>query len=272
MSDLTIASWNSQGNPTCNRKVAYLRYLLESFDVVLLQEGGNPKTVNFELYPPDGLHAEDHYWASERGKTATYLRANGTAIGAFNERCTNYILARGPAPSRERLPFEEVDLTHVVGGGDAGRTPAAASLGSTIFISWHSIASGDNSDTRTLIRASEEELVKKDSRTNRIVIGGDFNTRPSSIEGVLDRHFSERKADKEVSVKVVSPLTRTQKSDRPYPIDFFVIMTRRTSVHRNYECRVGSDWVSDHLAVATAVPWSAGDSWNARHSKVPWLK
>jgi endonuclease/exonuclease/phosphatase family metal-dependent hydrolase len=193
---MRVATWNTQGSFLEGAKQAIVREIHAGTNVLFLQEGGVEKVWS------DGL----------------FHTVQGQSVGAKNERCTNYILVN--------QTFWNVNATQIsfdsVGGGIAGRKPAAIQIGDTIFVSWHSISASDNSDTSQLLRECEQKLGSQG--VNNIIIGGDFNTDPANIEAMVVMMAAGRGGGGFYSVVCHTPTDMpTHNSGRV--LDFFVIMT-----------------------------------------------
>lgn len=154
---MRFGTWNTQGDFTNGAKSTVIRQLYEGTDVLFLQEGGVSKLWG------DGL----------------FKTTQGLSVGAFNERCTNYVLVSNQFWNQNA---KAISFT-TVGGGIAGRLPAAVQVNDVLLVSWHSISAQDNSDTRQLLAECQKRLGQND--INTVVIGGDFNTHPSNIERML---------------------------------------------------------------------------------------
>ncbi len=129
---MRIATWNTQGSFLESGKKLIVSELHDGTDVVLLQEGG-----------------VDKIWGD-----GEYHTVQGQSIGALNERCTNYVLVNKAYWDQNG---QQVSFT-TVGGGIAGRKPAAVQIGNTVFVSWHSLASQENTDTKQLLVESGKML------------------------------------------------------------------------------------------------------------------
>lgn len=226
-------TWNTQGSFLREDKVAQLSAFLPNDGeaaIVFVQEGGVSKAAHYE------------HWSA----------IGGAAVGAFNERCTNYVLVNNkwlnlPNASLIRLPLPTQTATAsnqtvLVGGGVAGRTPAALAVGRLLLVSWHSIAGESNSDSAAVFGAFQHNPWYID-RFDRIIIGGDFNASPEDIASILNQ-----KADKDKpywtwvvnSGQVTHPSTGKE-------IDFFVIFD--CTQYFSVEATVIQTAASDHDAV-----------------------
>ncbi|MGH7068081.1 MAG: endonuclease/exonuclease/phosphatase family protein [Acetobacteraceae bacterium] len=194
---MRVATWNTQGSFVEGKKAAIVREIHAGTNVLFLQEGGVNKVWG------DGL----------------FHTVQGQSVGAKNERCTNYILVN--------QTFWNVNATEIsfnsVGGGIAGRKPAAIQIGDTIFVSWHSISASDNSDTSQLLHECQEKLAF--NGVNNIVIGGDFNTDPASVEMMIAMMAAKRGGGAFHTVVCHTPPDMPTHNSM-HVLDFFVIMTK----------------------------------------------
>jgi hypothetical protein len=117
--------------------------------------------------------------------TAAVTIYGGTSVGAFNKRCTNYVLVSQNAMNAAGV--EDFDCFNAIGGGEAGRTAASVQVGRVIYASWHSKAVRSNDDTWALLDECQDK-----GGVDAIVIGGDFNTEPDEIVAMINRHAIER--------------------------------------------------------------------------------
>lgn len=216
---MRFATWNTQGNFNETRKSAIIREINTGTNVLFVQEGGVEQNWSGGLYNSTG----------------------GQSVGAKNERCTNYVLVNS---SMFNESASEVYYT-TVGGGIAGRKPAAVRIGKTLLVSWHSISASDNTDTRQLLSESMELL--SSSTVDAIVIGGDFNTSPKNIEDMITAMAAGRHGGRHYAVVIAPPLDMaTHQSNKV--LDFFVVMSSSSAAPR------GQAWVccvepSDHEVV-----------------------
>ena len=134
---MQIYTWNTQGNFTVPQKLNVIDQMnrLAAPVFVCIQEGGVNQNLN------------NINWLSFRGQ----------GVGAFNERCTNYILLndfarRQPVGLGSGMIRDQWGGA-VVGGGVAGRTSIAVQYGNTLVVSWHSLSGLDNADTTKLVNA-----------------------------------------------------------------------------------------------------------------------
>ena len=167
-------TWNTQGDFTSKPKAKQINAFLDEAGggktpvVVFVQEGGVAKAGDYEKWSAVG----------------------GAAVGAKNERCTNYILVNSAwqklvNAEYQRMPLPtqtatSVSPTVLVGGGEAGRTPAALALGRLLLVSWHSLAGYSNEDSAAMFGAFQFNPYYID-RFDRIIVGGDFNTSAKSV-------------------------------------------------------------------------------------------
>src|SRR5687768_13973867 len=63
------------------------------------------------------------------GEYPGYIAVAGQAVGAFNERCTNYILYNEAWGKLNPVTLVNANGSLLIGGGNAGRTPAAVAVG-----------------------------------------------------------------------------------------------------------------------------------------------
>lgn len=194
---MRFGTWNTQGDFTSTAKSAIIADLHGAgTDVLFLQEGGVAKVWG------DGL----------------FKTTQGSSVGAFNERCTNYVLISNRAWNAQ---VKQVRFTSI-GGGIAGRLPAAVQLGNTLLVSWHSISAQDNSDTRQLLAECQNKFGQDGITT--IVIGGDFNTTPSSIVDMINRNAAAPGGGQFYAV-VFHTLDDQPTHDSGKVLDFFVVLS-----------------------------------------------
>lgn len=222
---VTLYTWNTQGNFTQGAKAEVVGQMLggNALAMTFVQEGG----VNL-----GGAH---------QGYTAVA----GHAVGAFNERCTNYILYNNAWGARlEPVLLVDANDSALVGGGVAGRTPAAVALGRTLFVCWHSLSAPNNLDTGALFRALQKAAIYR--QYEQVFVGGDFNASPDDVESILVRIASER-GEPNFFATVVRCHQPTQKTWNK-ELDFFVIFAQAP-------VQLGGTLVnvapSDHNAVRT---------------------
>src|ERR1043165_4464763 len=101
---VSLYSWNCQGNFTTEEKGEVVNGMLggQGLALVFIQEGG----VKLE------------------GDYKGYIAVSGTAVGALNERCTNYILFNDAWPRRmQSKTLTTANGSALIGGGPAGRAP-----------------------------------------------------------------------------------------------------------------------------------------------------
>ena len=193
--------------------------------VVLIQEGGHCKS-----WPGGGFR--------------TFV---GVTPGALHGRCTNYVLVNAWIDGR--LPAKAIVAIQMktIGGAIAGRTPAAVLIGSTLFVSWHSLSASDNSDTSALLKECVY-ILEKYTDVTRIVIGGDFNASPVDIDAMILRGGGE------VYTQVFAPpLTTPTHPNSMKVLDFFVILSKNRPVKGSAIVElVGA---SDHNAVIMDADW-----------------
>ncbi len=191
------ATWNTQGSFMEGKKQAIVREINDGTDVLFLQEGGVDKVWS------DGL----------------FHTIRGQPVGAKNERCTNDVLVN---QKYWNVNAKEISFSSV-GGGIAGRRPAAIQIGDTIFVSWHSISAGDNSDTSQLLHECQAKLAF--DGVNIIIIGGDFNTDSSNVEMMIAMMAATRGGGTSYTV-VCHTLPDMPTHNSGHVLDFFVIMTK----------------------------------------------
>jgi hypothetical protein len=218
-------TWNCQGDFTRDDKAEFVNTLLnvDYLALMFIQEGGRDLD----------------------GKYPGYTAVKGYTPGAFNERCTNYILYN-EAWGERLSPVTLVNANGgvLIGGGVAGRTPAAVAVGKSLFVSWHGISAPENLDTSAVLRAFQKGSTYKDY--NLIVLGADFNTEPADVEQILIALAAER-GGTNFSASIASCRQQTLKN-WPRVYDYFIIF------QENHEDRVGVRMdaaPSDHYAVAT---------------------
>lgn len=196
----TLLSWNTQGSPSEGTKGVVYEAAITSIDgpmVVLLQEGG----LKSEAIP------------------AGFSSVQGTAIGTEHARCTNYVLVRDNVglPKPEAVVLKNGESL-VVTGGVAGRTPAAAKVGRTLFVSWHG-TSGVGADVLdTFIKTLQADRVFATYR--RIVVGGDFNVKPDKLKELVGR---DRRVEN-FTVQLAMPGKPTYPSKGAI-LDYFLIFS-----------------------------------------------
>ena len=205
MHTTAMFTWNTQGNFTEDDKFDTVRTLFgRGRSVGFIQEGG----------------------VGKRGRHGNIVAYGGTGVGAFNERCTNYILVDATYEkfvSVENITLQDGFARTVVGGGEAGRAPAAVSINDELFISWHSLAGRANEDTASLFNALENNDQYKKYKT--IVIGGDFNTAPDDIEAMIVRRAAVRGSRNEWFYYIRNSGAITYPH-RQKELDFFVVMSK----------------------------------------------
>lgn len=194
---MRFATWNSQGDFTSSEKSAIVKKLYAGTNVLFVQEGGVDKTWG------DGL----------------FKTTQGVSVGAKNERCTNYVLV---SDTTWKDKAATVVFT-TVGGGVAGRKPAAVQIDKTLLVSWHSVAAGDNSDTRQLLAESFKKL--DDTGLSQVVIGGDFNAAPGDIEAMIVRMAMARGGSRHFA-GVIAPRADTPTHSSGKVLDFFVVLMK----------------------------------------------
>ena len=231
-------TWNTQGDFASKPKAKQINAFLDAAGggrtpvIVFVQEGGVAKAGDYEKWSAVG----------------------GAAVGAKNERCTNYILVNSAwqklvNAEYQRLPLPtqtatSLNPTVLVGGGEAGRTPAALALGRLLLVSWHSLAGQSNEDSAAMFGAFQFNPYYID-RFDRIVVGGDFNTSAKSVTQILNQKSDKAKpywAWVVNSGQVTHPGSQAE-------LDFFVILDR-TQAFDMPVAMVPTD-VSDHNAVTT---------------------
>ena len=206
MQTYSIFTWNTQGDFTKDVKLQVINGLYPSGCVVgCIQEGGVEK---------HGTH----------GRWFAYA---GPQIGSKNERCTNYILV--DATYSKFVDVSSLNISNgrgalVVGGGLAGRSPAAIAMNGILFISWHSLAGQSNTDTSLLIAAIESNNVYT-NMFHTVVIGGDFNASPTDIRQLINRGTIRTKSFWKYNYRdVINSGNATHSSNKE--LDFFVILSK----------------------------------------------
>lgn len=224
---VNLFTWNTQGNFTTDLKGQEVGAMLSGNDpaLVFIQEGG----VNLA------------------GQKQGYTAVSGYAVGAFNERCTNYILFNNQWPP---LRVQDTLLvtgngSALIGGGVAGRTPAAVEIDRTLFISWHSLSSPNNLDTSELIRTLQ--TASQYLQYDLIIIGGDFNASPDDVEMIIAAIGSRQTNFFAQVVRCGQPTLKNWNKE----VDFFVIFRR--AVQQESPAVLVPTQSSDHEAVGTHI-------------------
>jgi len=225
---VNLYTWNTQGNFTTGPKGQELSQMVSGDDpaLVFIQEGG----VNLE------------------GQYNDCIAVAGYAVGAFNERCTNYIVFNSKWPMGSMQPVVLVNGSGMalIGGGIAGRTPAALELGRTLFVSWHSLSSPNNLDTSDLIRTLTRTPYYSE-KYDLIVIGGDFNATPADIESMIVRMVTDR-----AQSYFFASIVRCGQPTLKYwdkEVDFFIYL--RKEYEQEVPAVLRQTQASDHDAVQT---------------------
>lgn len=235
MQEWQLFTWNTQGDFTNAFKLAEIDGLCAGPRVVgFVQEGGVRKG----------------------GDQGRWIAHGGTGVGAYNERCTNYVLVDATYArfvSVESLILQNGEGAAVVGGGDAGRTPAAVGVGNVLFISWHSLSGRSNADTAAVVQAIESNAGYRESY-DTVVIGGDFNAAPADIEGVVTRGTARSRAAWTYRHRYVLSSGEVTHPGSDTELDFFVILSKTEwsargvlANYRGIERRILAP--SDHHAV-----------------------
>jgi hypothetical protein len=233
-------TWNTQGNFTTDPKATTINSFLTDVGggatpcIVFVQEGGVDKA----------------------GIYTNWCAVGGAAVGAKNERCTNYILVNKawqdlPDAAWMRLPLPTqtatlINPTVLIGGGEAGRMPAAIAMGRLLLVSWPSLAGESNEDSAAVFGAFQFNPWYQD-KFDRIIVGGDFNTSPDSITTMLNQ-----KSDKPKPYwawVVSSGMITHPNSGRE--IDFFVVLDRSQVL--DMTATMIQTIPSDHNAVRTQI-------------------
>lgn len=233
-----VFTWNTQGDFTSDEKFERIKDLFNrGYSIGFIQEGGVSKSAKDDL---------------------TAYR--GSCVGAYNERCSNYVLIESRMVDRATcVELQDGEGRSVIGGGVAGRAPAAIGIDKVLYVSWHSLAGESNHDTSMLVHAIESNTAYH-SAYDTIIIGGDFNASPKDIKDVLlsgtDR-TKEKLTYKNRCVANSNEGTHKPKGKPPCQdeLDFFIIMTKETkSVSKN----VTTEHVepSDHCPVMMRVTFS----------------
>lgn len=240
-------TWNTQGNFTEGGKGDIVRQMM-----------------NVQQPPPQGGFGEmrpaiaclQEGGVNLGGNYPGYVAVAGSGVGAFNERCTNYVLLNeawvgliSGGGSVNQVTISDPRGSAIIGGGIAGRTPAAVAIERnlrTLVISWHSTASGDNSDTRWLFRTLQKSADYADY--DQIIVGGDFNASPDEVEWLLISLAAER-GDTNFGAQIVRSGYPTLKRDPPREYDYFVVFW---PVYRQNQTAQRIDVLpSDHYPVRT---------------------
>ena len=221
---VTLYTWNTQGNFTQGPKGEVVQQMLgvQTPALTFVQEGG----VNLA------------------GDYQGYKAVAGFAVGAFNERCTNYILYNDAWGRLEPVLLVDGLGSALIGGGQAGRTPAAVALDRTLFVSWHSLAAPNNLDTSAVFQAFQLAAIYK--QYDQIFVGGDFNASPDDVEKILVRIPNDRN-EVNFSATIVRCGQPTQKTYQK-EIDFFVLFAKAPVQLQGVLVNVVP---SDHEAVRT---------------------
>lgn len=205
--NVRLTTWNSQGNLLAPAKLAVANALFGGWGVPIafIQEGGV------------GLG----------GQHGNMTLVAGAGVGAFNERCTNYIAvatAWAATSGAQPVILQTKDGSVVIGGGDAGRTAAALQFGDMLFVSWHSTASSNNADTSALIAAIEGNPAYTGAIAT-IVIGGDFNAAPAAVQALANQGTDRTRGGWTYRYRqVFSSGVATHASGRE--LDFFLVLSR----------------------------------------------
>jgi hypothetical protein len=231
LKNVNLYTWNTQGNFTTSPKGQELSTMITGNDpaLVFIQEGG----VNLA-----GPYNESTVVA-------------GYAVGAFNERCTNYIVFNNQWPMGAMQPVILVNGSGMalIGGGIAGRTPAAVELGRTLFVSWHSLSGPNNLDTSDLFRTLSRTPFYAE-KYDLIIVGGDFNATPGDIESMIVRMVTDR-LEPYFFANIVRCGQPTLKNwDKE--VDFFIYL--RKSTQQEAPAYLRPTQTSDHDAVYTQTP------------------
>ncbi len=222
----TLLTWNTQGDFTTLAKSSVIDTLADDRSAIcFLQEGGVEKA----------------------GSVGRWLAFGGEGVGSKNERCTNYVLVdalRSKFSPPEHVELVDKDDNLLIGGGQAGRTPAAVAVAGILFISWHSVSTKANDDTSNLVAALERNYAH---RYPKVIIGGDFNTSPDEIVKLVARGTARtRESWKYKSRRVFRCGNYTHAGDEYRELDFFLALStsedetfqfalsdlRATEVHR----------------------------------------
>jgi hypothetical protein len=212
---MILVTWNTQGDFTNSSKEQVIAEFGKSTDVFCIQEGGTDKT-----------------WTKGYFDTFT-----GKGVGSKNERCTNYLLIKTSVIGDTKP--EKIEL-NTIGGGEAGRSACAVKLNKTMFVSWHSTASSDSSDTKSLLVECAKGL--KVHGLDRVIIGGDFNASPFDIL----RMTLTNKVECYMEVFAQDRYTHTSNN----VLDFFVIIGNQNASAQTKRLFAQP---SDHYPVALAI-------------------
>jgi hypothetical protein len=233
-------TWNTQGNFTAAAKADTLRtlFLSKGCSIGFIQEGGEADSV---------MNAIPTIPASVRAYA-------GEEVGAKNERCTCYVLVN----NKEIKSGEKVELFNAIGGGVAGRKPAAIRLGNAIYVSWHSLSGKSNQDTSMLL---DECIKKMDAGVTTIVIGGDFNAHAQDIRDMIKRKIRPRSSTSSIEWCVAKSEDGTpthfsvERGDSE--LDYFVVFHRanaNANANVNAKVDVHAAFESDHDPVIMDIP------------------
>ena len=201
MPTFKVTTWNTQGDYTAADKAAVIGGFtgIGQVPVVFLQEGGVEKV----------------------DKLGDFAVFSGQGVGSKNDRCTMYVLVDAKAGAKDVL-IQGANHNVSIGGGDAGRTTAAAAVGDTLFVSWHSAAITSNTDTSALIGAIEANP-DYGNTYKTVVIGGDFNAAPTDLLKMI-RQVNDRSKLKFPARAVVYSGKPTHSSGNEY--DFFIVLAK----------------------------------------------
>ncbi|WP_437672188.1 endonuclease/exonuclease/phosphatase family protein [Sorangium sp. So ce131] len=215
---ISIATWNSQGNPhNSPAKREVLRWLQEHCPVILLQECGRLQQEN--LLPGRHLYISPH-------------------AGALNNRCISAIISNGPLTRRGSGTLMSSN----------GRSYSYGVFRDALIVATlHANASGDAPVDG---RAAATAMARLSRRFNlNFVLGGDFNAEPSRLAG-RTRHIRVGSRGRGADVYVASCGSVTHIGRRGNrELDYFiyegVTCSNTTRFHR-----LGG---SDHYPVITVV-------------------
>lgn len=213
-----IFTWNTQGNWQHGPKRTIIEQQLSGgCDIAMIQEGG-------------GSNGNRGY-----KQVGSIYGVWGAAPGAFNTRCTNWILSRhGGKPWYSKT----------IGGGVAGRQAAGLLVKGVLFVSWHSTAAnGVDADTADLFR--ECLMLVKGGAVRKVLVGADFNTSLTNMIGLTNRLTTGRQYG-DCVCNIFYSSDPTHKSGRT--LDFFVLLEKGLVVH-DYGIRVRRVVPSDHHPV-----------------------
>jgi hypothetical protein len=218
--DMKLFTWNTEGDFTEETKKAVVRHFFEKKEcqVGFIQEGGTKATS---------------------GSIPGCKVYEGIGVGSKNERCTNYVIVHGDLV-KATVP-KEVGFV-ACGGGEAGRTAAAITIGEICLVAWHSLSGPDNSDTSALL----EECAKLQGVSN-VAIGGDFNAEPKFVDELIQRKLDRKRHPLATFARVCNSGKSTQKKGKE--LDYFVLMGDELGQLKTAVTVYDCSGISDHDVV-----------------------